>query len=312
MVPASAQARNVTACQLPLSDRQRAIEPSRVTAHDDAFGGIDRASFESLRCDPPPRSRAGDGKAPGAKLGIAIGWMATSAGSGTAGQTCAAATYLWQHTCFEVFLRPDGSDGYHGVQFFAVRRLGGYRFARTPPRNLAHPNCRRSRVECRRLPDGCTSAQIAIDGATNPRASKAIDAGTHGRHRDDRRRALVLDDRCIAANNPTTTIQRHSRFECERRNSGSTPPALDRAVSPLDGGASPCSRIRPRSRPTSRTRWMPCGREDFRLTAAFGPQHGLRGDKQDNMVESAGLHRPGPRHPGLQPVRRGAPADRRR
>lgn len=28
-----------------------------------------------------------------------------------------------------------------------------------------------------------------------------------------------------------------------------------------------------------------CG--DIRLTAAFGPQHGLRGDKQDNMVESA-------------------------
>ncbi len=27
--------------------------------------------------------------------------------------------------------------------------------------------------------------------------------------------------------------------------------------------------------------------DDVRLTAAFGPQHGLRGDKQDNMVESA-------------------------
>src|ERR1700741_3735110 len=27
-----------------------------------------------------------------------------------------------------------------------------------------------------------------------------------------------------------------------------------------------------------------CG--DIRLAAAFGPQHGLRGDKQDNMVES--------------------------
>ncbi|HKA39903.1 MAG TPA: exo-beta-N-acetylmuramidase NamZ domain-containing protein, partial [Burkholderiales bacterium] len=25
---------------------------------------------------------------------------------------------------------------------------------------------------------------------------------------------------------------------------------------------------------------------DIRLTAAFGPQHGLRGDKQDNMIES--------------------------
>src|SRR6516164_1683873 len=28
-----------------------------------------------------------------------------------------------------------------------------------------------------------------------------------------------------------------------------------------------------------------CG--DIRLAAAFGPQHGLRGDKQDNMIESA-------------------------
>jgi uncharacterized protein YbbC (DUF1343 family) len=29
------------------------------------------------------------------------------------------------------------------------------------------------------------------------------------------------------------------------------------------------------------------GLGDVRLTAAFGPQHGLRGDKQDNMIESA-------------------------
>ena len=27
-----------------------------------------------------------------------------------------------------------------------------------------------------------------------------------------------------------------------------------------------------------------CG--DIKLAAAFGPQHGLRGDKQDNMIES--------------------------
>src|SRR5688572_24726082 len=30
----------------------------------------------------------------------------------------------------------------------------------------------------------------------------------------------------------------------------------------------------------------------IRLTAAFGPQHGLRGDKQDNMIESANFHDP--------------------
>jgi uncharacterized protein YbbC (DUF1343 family) len=33
-----------------------------------------------------------------------------------------------------------------------------------------------------------------------------------------------------------------------------------------------------------------CG--DVRLSAAFGPQHGLRGDKQDNMVESADFEDP--------------------
>ena len=31
---------------------------------------------------------------------------------------------------------------------------------------------------------------------------------------------------------------------------------------------------------------------DLRLSAAFGPQHGLRGDKQDNMVESPDYHDP--------------------
>ncbi|MCK9531023.1 MAG: DUF1343 domain-containing protein [Gammaproteobacteria bacterium] len=31
---------------------------------------------------------------------------------------------------------------------------------------------------------------------------------------------------------------------------------------------------------------------DIRLSAAFGPQHGLRGDKQDNMMESPNFHDP--------------------
>src|SRR6187397_3748030 len=33
-----------------------------------------------------------------------------------------------------------------------------------------------------------------------------------------------------------------------------------------------------------------CG--DIKITAAFGPQHGLRGDKQDNMVESPDFNDP--------------------
>ncbi len=34
------------------------------------------------------------------------------------------------------------------------------------------------------------------------------------------------------------------------------------------------------------------GLDDIRLAAAFGPQHGLRGDKQDNMIESADYEDP--------------------
>src|SRR3974390_2403448 len=33
-----------------------------------------------------------------------------------------------------------------------------------------------------------------------------------------------------------------------------------------------------------------CG--DMTITAAFGPQHGLRGNKQDNMIESANFNDP--------------------
>src|SRR5882724_3295368 len=32
--------------------------------------------------------------------------------------------------------------------------------------------------------------------------------------------------------------------------------------------------------------------KDIKLTAAIGPQHGLRGNKQDNMIESADFHDP--------------------
>ena len=34
------------------------------------------------------------------------------------------------------------------------------------------------------------------------------------------------------------------------------------------------------------------GFKDIKLATAFGPQHGLRGDKQDNMIESADFHDP--------------------
>ena len=63
---------------------------------------------------------------------------------------------------------------------------------------------------------------------------------------------------------------------------------LDRAVrKPLDG-----RRVALLAHPASVTADLThsidalATHEDFRLSAAFGPQHGMRGDKQDNMVES--------------------------
>ena len=50
-----------------------------------------------------------------------------------------------------------------------------------------------------------------------------------------------------------------------------------------------------------------CG--DMKIVAAFGPQHGLRGDKQDNMIEFAEFQRSDTRHPRVQLVWRGAKAD---
>ena len=50
---------------------------------------------------------------------------------------------------------------------------------------------------------------------------------------------------------------------------------------------------------------------DLQLTAAFGPQHGLRGDKQDNMVESPEYVDPShgiPVHSLYGEVRRPTPA----
>jgi uncharacterized protein YbbC (DUF1343 family) len=63
---------------------------------------------------------------------------------------------------------------------------------------------------------------------------------------------------------------------------------LDRAVrKPLDG-----RRVALLAHPASVTADLThsidalAAHEDFRLSAAFGPQHGMRGDKQDNMVET--------------------------
>ena len=84
---------------------------------------------------------------------------------------------LWQHTCFELFLRTDGSDSYHEFNFapsgdWAAYRFAGRRLERTAP-ELPAP-----RIEYGRLPDGCTlSAQIEIAALPGFAQAASIDAG---------------------------------------------------------------------------------------------------------------------------------------
>ena len=84
---------------------------------------------------------------------------------------------LWQHTCFEVFLRPDGSDAYHEFNFAPSGDWAAYRFAGRR-RDSGAPQLPAPRVECRRMPDGCTlSAQIAIAALPELAQAASIDAG---------------------------------------------------------------------------------------------------------------------------------------
>ena len=84
---------------------------------------------------------------------------------------------LWQHTCFEVFLRPDGSDSYHEFNFAPSGDWAAYRFAGRR-REQSTPELPAPRIECRRLPDGCTlSAQIAIAALPDLAQATSLNAG---------------------------------------------------------------------------------------------------------------------------------------
>ena len=84
---------------------------------------------------------------------------------------------LWQHTCFEVFLRPDGSDSYHEFNFAPSGDWAAYRFA-GHRRDQTAAELPAPRIECRRLPDGCTlSAQIAIAALPELAQATSLNAG---------------------------------------------------------------------------------------------------------------------------------------
>ena len=84
---------------------------------------------------------------------------------------------LWQHTCFEAFLRPDSSESYHEFNFapsgdWAAYRFGGRRSDRSLPAMTALP------IRFRAERDLCDlSADIPIASLPELAAAAALHAG---------------------------------------------------------------------------------------------------------------------------------------
>lgn len=84
---------------------------------------------------------------------------------------------LWQHTCFEAFLRPDASDNYHEFNFAPSGDWAAYRFAaRRSDRSLPHLPAPLIRFHAAQ--DHCDlSADIPLSALPELAAASVIHAG---------------------------------------------------------------------------------------------------------------------------------------
>ena len=197
------------------------------------------------------------------------------------------------------------------IEFSPSERWAAYEFDGYPGRTATDADSPRRLYV--RMEDNVTWLDLRRDDRRSARTALAARA-VRG-DRGEGRRQVLLGARASAGTSPISTIRiasprtsaTGSAHEVRHR-----PPArragLARAARRQARRLARPSRLGHRA--TSPIRLDALAAAGLNLTAAFGPQHGLRGDKQDNMVEIAGLHRSGPRHPGVQPLRRGAPPDR--
>jgi len=83
--------------------------------------------------------------------------------------TAARADELWQHTCFEAFVRPSAGPGYYEFNFspstqWAAYQFNGYRSGMRVATEIGAP-----RIEVRSNAETCTlQAALQIDGLSSP------------------------------------------------------------------------------------------------------------------------------------------------
>ena len=146
--------------------------------------------------------------------------------------------------------------------------------------------------------------QRMADSASPPSSKRRTAANPIGRSR--MRRASPTSTTPIALR---STSRHRARHEIRHRSPARRPRAA-RAAGGQARRAARASRLGDaRTSRIRSTRWPRCAGSTSR--AAFGPQHGAARRHAGQYDGVARLHRPALRHPGVQPVRRGAPADRR-
>ena len=207
---------------------------------------------------------------------------------------------LWQHTCFEAFIGGQGSRAYCEFNFSPSTEWAAYGFSALPRGHGADRvhDCRlRSRSASPRTASRSRrsiplEALLALPGDGTLLLGLAAVIERPGRRTCPSGRSRTVP------RSPTSTVPPASCWRSSGPARGEVrhrPAACGAGTAPAAGGspgraarASGVGHRRPRALARRARRVL----GDLRLTAAFGPQHGLRGDKQDNMVESPDFNDP--------------------
>lgn len=93
---------------------------------------------------------------------------------------------LWQHSCFEIFLRADGADSYHEFNFASSGAWAAYRFA-APRGDRSSPAMTAPRIQCERgLASFAMTATLPLNDLPECANATTLQAGLAAVMEDER------------------------------------------------------------------------------------------------------------------------------
>jgi hypothetical protein len=152
---------------IPLCQKATVMEP-----------GADLVCHPATRCDPVRRVAASIAREPGGALRLEynvegdIGRLRLP--EATAAQRSDG---LWQHCCFEAFLRAEGDDSYHEFNFAPSGAWAAYRFS-APRQGRESPDLAAPRIAFQRNAGTChMTIGLPLAGLPELARARAIHAG---------------------------------------------------------------------------------------------------------------------------------------